>query len=302
MKKIAAIFLPFFICLTVFSQTSIHYWDFNAGASTTTGMKWPSPIAATTSSNYGSITHTFDNTDNFGGSALDAPGFTSTAGEAFCIVGSNNNSVSFIINASTLGFKDIQLTYATRGTASGFTDQTIDYSLDGTNYTNSTTITGRNVTSFSLQTISFVSLTAANNNPNFKIRITLSGASSTSGNNRFDNIRITGTVSPCSPTNQPTSLLLTPSFNNTTGSFTAAASGAINASSYLVLISTSATLSSQPANGQVYNEDDVIGNGIAVSVSGSTSFIANSLIPGTTYYSLFIVMTIAPTAITLLVL
>lgn len=284
MKKIVFILLSLFISLAVFSQTSIHYWDFNTGAATTTGMKWPSPVAATSSSNYGSITHTFDNTDNFAGSSLDAPGFSNTAGDAFCVVGSNNNTLSFMINASTLGFKDIQLTYATRGTASGFTNQTIDYSSDGINYINSTTITGRNATSFSLQTISFVSLTAANNNPNFKIRITLSGATSTSGNNRFDNIRITGTISPCSPSNQPTSLLLTPTFNSIAGSFTAAAAGAINASAYLVLISTSASLGSQPANGQVYNADDVIGNGLVVSVNNSTSFTVASLIPGTAYY------------------
>ncbi len=284
MKKIATTIFILLISVPIFSQTSIHYWDFNAGASATSGMKWPSPVAATSTVNYGSITHTFDNTDNFSGSAIDASGFSSTAGDAFCVVGSNNNTVSFIINASTLGFKDIQLTYATRGTASGFSDHTIDYSLDGINYTNKTTITGRTTTSFSLQTISFVSLTAANNNPNFKIRITLSGATSSSGNNRFDNIRITGTVSPCSPTNQPTSLLLNPSFNSLTGSFTAAAPGSINASAYLVLISTSSSLGSQPANGQVYNADDVIGNGIVVDVSASTNFTVNSLIPGTTYY------------------
>jgi hypothetical protein len=284
MKKIAAIILFFHVSFVVFSQTSIHYWDFNTGAATTTGMKWPTPIAATATSNYGSITHAFDNTDNFGGSTMDAPTFSSTAGDAFCVVGSNNNASSFIINASTLGFKDIQLTYTTRGTASGFTTHTIDYSLDGTNYTNITSITGRTATSFSLQTISFISLAAANNNPNFKIRITVSGASSSSGNNRFDNIRITGTISPCSPTNQPTSLLLTPSFNTISGSFTAAAVGTINASAYLVLVSTSSSLGSQPANGQVYNADDVIGNGIVISTSASTSFTANSLLPGTTYY------------------
>jgi hypothetical protein len=285
MKKIATICLLLCSSLTVISQTNIHYWDFNAGAATTTGMKWPSPVAATASANYGSITHAFDFTDNFGGATMDAPGFTtSTAGESFSVVGSNNNGVSFIINASTLGFKDIQLTYATRGTASGFTTQTIDYSFDGTSYTNSTVLTGRNVTSFSLQTISFVALAAANNNPNFKIRITLSGATSTSGNNRFDNIRITGTISPCSPTNQPASLLLTPSFNNIAGSFTAAAPGTINASAYLVVVSSSAALGSQPANGQVYNADDIIGNGIVVSAANTVSFTATSLIPGTSYY------------------
>ncbi|MBL7741959.1 MAG: T9SS type A sorting domain-containing protein [Chitinophagaceae bacterium] len=285
MRKIAVLLLFSLASIIAVSQTNIHYWDFNTGASATTGMKWPSPITATSTANYGSITHTFDNTDNFSGSTLDASGFTSSiAGESFSVVSSNNNTKSFIINASTLGFKDILLTYATRGTAAGFTTHTIDYSVDGTNYTNVTTISGRNVTSFSLQTVSFIAIAAANNNPNFKIRITLDGATSTSGNNRFDNIRVAGTAAPCSPTNQPTALILTPSFNTINGSFTAAVPGLINASAYLVIMSTSASLSSQPANGQVYNADDIISNGIVISVSGSTSFTTGSLTPGTTYY------------------
>ncbi|MBL7739553.1 MAG: T9SS type A sorting domain-containing protein [Chitinophagaceae bacterium] len=285
MRKIAFLLPLFLTCLIALSQTNIHYWDFNAGAAATTGMKWPSPIAAINTVNYGSITHTFDNTDNFSGSTIDASGFiTSTAGESLSIVSSNNNSKFLVINASTLGFKDIQLTYATRGTAAGFTTHAIDYTVDGTNYSNITTITGRNVTSFSLQTVSFVAITAANNNPNFKIRITLDGATSTSGNNRFDNIRISGTAAPCSPTNQPTGLILTPSFNSIAGSFTAAAPGSINASAYLVVMSSSASLSSQPANGQVYNADDIIGDGTVVSVTATTNFTAGSLIPGTVYY------------------
>jgi hypothetical protein len=73
MRRIAAISLFLHAGFAAFSQTSIHYWDFNSGASTTIGMKWPSPVVAASTSNYGSITHAFDNTDNFTGAALDAP-------------------------------------------------------------------------------------------------------------------------------------------------------------------------------------------------------------------------------------
>ncbi len=285
MREITIACLLLFFTSSIFGQVNIHYWDFNSGASTTTGMKWPSPISATNSVNAGTISHDFDYTDNFGGSTLDAPSFSSsTAGDSYSIVGTNNNGFSLTINASTLGYKDIRLTYATRGTASGFTTHDIAYSIDGINFTTLTTITGRTATSFSLQTINFISLPAANNNPNFKIRITLSGATSPSGNNRIDNIRVTGIESPCAPTNQPTGLALNASFNNISGSFNPAGAGSINASAYLVLVSPFNTPGSQPANGQEYNADDIIGNSVVVSVGNTTSFNAGSLTPGTPYY------------------
>ena len=86
------------------------------------------------------------------------------------------------------------------------------------------------------------------------------------------------------PTNQPTALNLTPSLQSITGSFTAAAAGTTNADAYLVLISTSATLSDMPASGTVYAIDDVIGNAKVVSIGNTTTFTASGLTPSTTYY------------------
>lgn len=85
------------------------------------------------------------------------------------------------------------------------------------------------------------------------------------------------------PTNQPTTLVLTPSLQLIDGSFTAAASGATDADNYLVLISTSASLTDMPASGTVYAIDDVVGNAKVVSISGTT-FTASGLTPSTTYY------------------
>jgi hypothetical protein len=94
---------------------------------------------------------------------------------------------------------------------------------------------------------------------------------------------ITGTdLVPCvAPAAQPTFL----SFNNITttsmqGNFTASAS----ADEYLVVKSSSATLSGTPSNTQVYNAGDALGGGIVISRSASSSFIANSLNDGTAYY------------------
>lgn len=87
-----------------------------------------------------------------------------------------------------------------------------------------------------------------------------------------------------SPTNQPTGLSLTPALTSISGSFTAAAPGTDPADAYLVVMSTSSTLSASPASGTAYALDDAIGNGVVVAIGSSTSFTVNGLNPGTQYY------------------
>jgi len=88
---------------------------------------------------------------------------------------------------------------------------------------------------------------------------------------------------PCAaPASQPTLLVLNPpapTINSIQGSFTATA-----ANEYLVLRSTSATLSNNPVNAQVYNAGDILGNAVVVQRSAATSFTANGLLPATQYY------------------
>lgn len=82
------------------------------------------------------------------------------------------------------------------------------------------------------------------------------------------------------PTSQPTGL----AFNNissttSNGSFTATA-----ANEYLVVFSTSATLSSLPINGTAYNAGNIIGNGTVNYRGSATTFSLSGLNAGTTYY------------------
>lgn len=88
---------------------------------------------------------------------------------------------------------------------------------------------------------------------------------------------------PCvTPTATPTNLVFgTISNNSISGSFTAAAPAA---DEYLVVRSTSNNLGATPVHGTVYDESDQLGNGVVVSRSNSTSFTAQSLNSGTTYY------------------
>jgi hypothetical protein len=86
------------------------------------------------------------------------------------------------------------------------------------------------------------------------------------------------------PTNQPTALSFTPAITSANGSFTAAAVGTVPADNYLVIYSTSSTLSQQPSSGTAYNAGDNIGNGTVVAYGNSTSFTINGLSPNTAYY------------------
>ena len=95
---------------------------------------------------------------------------------------------------------------------------------------------------------------------------------------------ITFTTPKAEPTAQPTALVFssvtTTSFNT---AFTAASG---SPDGYLVLRSTSASLSANPADGTTYTVGNSLGGGTVVSVGTTISGIVNSsLTPGTTYYT-----------------
>lgn len=142
--------------------------------------------------------------------------------------------------------------------------------LDGNGAANRKTIT---------YTISGLSIPAGSN---FLIRWNDLDASGADDGLAVDDLSIT--LGCTAPTNQPTSLTLTPTLQSITGSFTPAAAGSKEADEYLVVMSTSPTLTLPPASGTVYAIDDEIGNGVVVGIGNSTSFTASNLTPGTTYY------------------
>jgi hypothetical protein len=117
-------------------------------------------------------------------------------GQALSIVGNGNNLTSAVITVSTTGYEDVVLTYGTRGTASGYTTHTWEYSTNGTDYSPITAIIGRNVTTWSTQTVDLSSITAADDLATLWLRVTFDGATTTSGNNRIDNIQINAVPEP----------------------------------------------------------------------------------------------------------
>lgn len=89
-------------------------------------------------------------------------------------------------------------------------------------------------------------------------------------------------VACATPSAQPTSLIFGAITNNSINASFTAASPAAN--EYLVVRSTSSTLSSNPIDLQVYDAADIIGGGTVVSRGSTVSFSATGLTAGTTYY------------------
>jgi hypothetical protein len=173
-------------------QTLVHYWNFNDNASVST-ITTPSQTIVT-------------------GAAITAiPGGISTidfaggTGQNFSVLNINarNGDVSgthlrfndpiggaLQFALPTTGFENIIVKFATRRSGSGAGNQLWSYTTDGTNFTAFATIVPNNGDP-AMATLDFSTITVANNNPNFKLKVEFSlGAGGTVGNNRFDNFTL----------------------------------------------------------------------------------------------------------------
>ena len=120
-----------------------------------------------------------------------------------------NNGHQLTFNVSTLGFTNIIVSFATQGTSTGFNSNQFQYSFDGINFVDfgppyvPLTAFGTVPVVFSL-----VSIAGLNNNPNAAFRIIFSGATTSTGNNRIDNIVVEGTSAAAETVPEPTTAVL----------------------------------------------------------------------------------------------
>ncbi len=131
-----------------------------------------------------------------GTSSNAAPGFsTNTASPtALTLVSGASNSAngqSIVFKFSMADRKDLAVSYATRGTATGFATHTWSYSTNASNWTDFSVQADRTNTDFTA--ISLPAITNVNGASNVFLRMTVAGATSPSGNNRLDNIQVTAT-------------------------------------------------------------------------------------------------------------
>lgn len=141
----------------------------------------------------------------FAGSTLNAVGADGSGGalSITASVGANNSNpvtangafVTFQIDMSI--YKDLIVSFATRGTSTGFRSAQLSYSNDGSSFTNfGATWDGGASSTFFLISRDLSTITALNSDPSVFIRLTFSAATGGGGNNRIDNIQFNGTKVP----------------------------------------------------------------------------------------------------------
>ena len=131
------------------------------------------------------------------------------AGQALSLqggTGNANNGRNLTFNVSTIGFTGITVSFATQGTATGFTSNQFQYSLDGVTFVdfNSPYVPPAAFGSVAV-IFTLASIAGLDNNPNAAFRIVFNGATSATGNNRIDNF-VVGGANTTVP--EPNSMLL----------------------------------------------------------------------------------------------
>jgi hypothetical protein len=135
-----------------------------------------------------------------------------TAGQALSLQGGTsvaNNGRNITFNVNTVGFSNILVSFATQGTSTGFNSNQFQYSLDGINFIDfGPPYTPAAVFGTLPLVFTLTSIVGLNNNPNAAFRIVFNGATSSTGNNRIDNIVVEGTSSDTTIPEPTTALLL----------------------------------------------------------------------------------------------
>lgn len=175
--------LALLIVPTVVRADEIAVWNFNdSNLIVDRGF-------GTLTTNAVNVTFLSGTTDVFNAGNLDP------AGMALAIPGGpnlQNNGSILELHVSTLGFTNVTISWAWQRSDTGFNNPVMQESIDGTTFTGfsfaapQTNFWGGNH-------ISYGAGSPFNNNPNFALRITISGATSEAGNLRFDNIVVSGT-------------------------------------------------------------------------------------------------------------
>jgi endonuclease I len=183
---------------------TVAYWNFNslsiATASTPGTGGVPNSIAASQGTGTLSLTGYLGTVDDFAGSTINVQG-SDPAEESLSLV-AGGSSAPFPGNGSYVELQlnladhaDPIVTFATRGTSTGFDSGVWSYSVAGGAFT---TIAGVNTatrsTTFALATVDLSAINAVDGQANVRLRYTVSGATSNSGNNRIDNLLVSATV------------------------------------------------------------------------------------------------------------
>lgn len=191
---------------TVAQAEIIAYWNFNTlTTATNNGTSYaPSTGAATLDVLVGSSDQAGSNRgiNSFAGTTVNAL-FSDVAGQALTIQASSlesgtvyaNNGATITMTFSMASLADPILSFASQRTSTGFNANQLAWSTDGFTFTDFGSTYAPNTT-FGLISFDLSTVDALDNAPTVTLRLTVNGATSTSGNNRFDNIQINAIPTP----------------------------------------------------------------------------------------------------------
>ena len=178
----------------------LSYWNFNTGNTGVADAEWTGTLGATTGSGTLDLTSWTGTSEDFSGTTTNLLGSDGTgSGASLSLRGDGGNGSYIDLMFSTTGFEDVVLSFATRGTGTGYTSGIWSYSTGGA-FTNLSGDTSSNSSSWSLETVDLSSITSVDNTASVTLRYTLDGATSASGNNRLDNIQINANAVGAPPT------------------------------------------------------------------------------------------------------
>lgn len=194
---------PLLSLLTVLMTASgaladtVAYWNFNSLVIPTASAPGAGGVPTSISVNQGtgtlSLTGWTGLVDDFGGSTINAIS-PDASGASLSVVSNAGNNSYLELQLNLADFGDPIITFATRGTSTGFNSGVWSYSVAGGAFT---TISGVNTattsTTFALATVDLSTINAVDGQANVRLRYTLSGATNTTGNNRIDNLLVSAT-------------------------------------------------------------------------------------------------------------
>jgi MYXO-CTERM domain-containing protein len=174
-------------------------WNFNglsiatAGAPGAAGV--PTSIPADSGTGTVGLADWTGLVDDFAGTTLNALN-ADPSEESLSLVSNAGNGSFITISFSMTGLENPAVTFATRGTSTGYNSGIWSWSIDGTNFSPVPGTTASVATSFALASVDFSDINDLDGAAAVTLRYTLSGATSTTGNNRIDNLQINTVPEP----------------------------------------------------------------------------------------------------------
>jgi len=174
-----------------YAQVLLHYWNFNNSTSESALLTPTSGVGSSLLYTAGG-TSAIQTSSNTTGQGFEVTNPNARNGDAAGAHLRLNNPIGATLTFSlpTTGHEEVIVKYATRRSGSGAGIQNVSYSTDGVNFTFFQSILPVDGNP-SLQILDFSAVSAASNNPQFKVRFEFAqGTGGTAGNNRFDNFSV----------------------------------------------------------------------------------------------------------------